>query len=789
MRPVIKTIFSIAAVLLGLWQSAMAYSLGGPIGNAGDAWQQQVIYYNLPGDLEAPKNIGQEYRRNTPVMFYTFDQNFADYFGSSGMAAVESAFNLLNVMFTNSPSGPARGLDGYSKDLSEFSLETRHINYQAQALGLLDMKSWTLSLMVEQLGLTDPVRFDWTLHDRDIPAGGKCPDNVEYLVVQRNFDYVSSPLTQPQYSPYVNDVLYSYQILEVCAPGPWLADAVEYSADPLADTYSPVASSINALTLDWGYYYTGLTRDDVAGLRYLMSTNNVNYEDASADSLLYTITTNTLAPTVFPPYLNNATNFVSGTNSGYYTFNGTAGVGYGYGDLAAFLSFAQTNDPATLLAAYPGLVISSYAVSEKIVSNATLVVYYTNAPVGSPYGSPPILVVKTNYTPVFEFVYTYKFANIFTNHYTTTAGQQVTLTVATPIGAPYGSAGVTNLTVKKTLGVGGDFFVLPPFYTNVCPLDIVSSAGTIKGVLAYTNGFLIALTNSVVSNLVTEVYTVTYFTNYSYVINPVTCTTTAGAAGYYQGIEKIKFVEVPITNYDTVFARFVIPVTNNYTLNMQTAGQVVPQFFQRVVTVPDFLVSAADLATSPSDAVIGDAVVARSLTFDQAHILQNLAGPGTITTPSTFTWDDVGPVYFNDATTASLDGTPYFTQIPTSTNFFYSVYHVLGSYDGTTNAPVVYPNGTSIDNLEYQVLTQLSPTSVPDGAYSVTYPNTQFSATGGSIVPPFTWSASGLPSGLALSSSGVLNGTPMQEGTFDFTITLTDSNGKTIQWYYTITIP
>ena len=40
----------------------------------------------------APKNIGEEYRRNTPVMYYTFDANFLDYFGSNGVAAVDSAF-------------------------------------------------------------------------------------------------------------------------------------------------------------------------------------------------------------------------------------------------------------------------------------------------------------------------------------------------------------------------------------------------------------------------------------------------------------------------------------------------------------------------------------------------------------------------------------------------------------------------------------------------------------------------------------------------------------------------
>ena len=33
------------------------------------------------------------------------------------------------------------------------------MNYQAQALGLFDLKSWTLGVMMEQMGLADPVRY------------------------------------------------------------------------------------------------------------------------------------------------------------------------------------------------------------------------------------------------------------------------------------------------------------------------------------------------------------------------------------------------------------------------------------------------------------------------------------------------------------------------------------------------------------------------------------------------------------------------------------------------------
>ena len=72
-------------------------------------------------------------------------------------------------------------------------------------------------------------------------AGVVCPSGMSYLVIQRNFDIISTPLNQIQYSPYVNNILYSYTIDEICVPPNPLAVTVPFSVDPLADIYSPVA--------------------------------------------------------------------------------------------------------------------------------------------------------------------------------------------------------------------------------------------------------------------------------------------------------------------------------------------------------------------------------------------------------------------------------------------------------------------------------------------------------------------------------------------------------------------
>ena len=78
-------------------------------------------------------------------------------------------------------------VDSYSASLSEFPLQSQHINDLATALFLTDMKSVTLHLLVEQLGLAEPERFTWTLHDRFLPPGGKCPFDEEYLSAVKKF--------------------------------------------------------------------------------------------------------------------------------------------------------------------------------------------------------------------------------------------------------------------------------------------------------------------------------------------------------------------------------------------------------------------------------------------------------------------------------------------------------------------------------------------------------------------------------------------------------------------------
>ncbi len=183
----IKRLWWVALLAAGV-QPAWGFALLGPFpasATAPDGWQQSTIGYvqntfvfaigAYPGgpvalgDIGFPKNIGEGYRRNTPVIYYTYDANFLGYFGSNGVATVDSAFAIMNKAFTTNPvTGQylTNGVDSFSAGLSEYPPETLHINYKAQSLFLTDLKSVTLHCLVEQLGLATPERYTWTLEAR-----------------------------------------------------------------------------------------------------------------------------------------------------------------------------------------------------------------------------------------------------------------------------------------------------------------------------------------------------------------------------------------------------------------------------------------------------------------------------------------------------------------------------------------------------------------------------------------------------------------------------------------------
>ena len=224
--------------------------------------------------------ISNEYRWNVPVVTYGFDQSFMDYFGTNGVAAVESAIQILNNL------RPASQIV-----LTNYPFDSQQLNFEARAQSLYDLKSQTLKLLLEQLGLGYPARnvfvlkqwtslFAQTASDDGLGTNAWLGQNVwqdwaipDYII-ELNYDPVTLSPTL-----YVNNTLY------VGAIGYWNTPnriLEMYPVDIFGYSYTAVADydsfDYGGDSFDYGVYYTGLTYDDVGGLAYLLSTKNVNYE-------------------------------------------------------------------------------------------------------------------------------------------------------------------------------------------------------------------------------------------------------------------------------------------------------------------------------------------------------------------------------------------------------------------------------------------------------------------------------------------------------------------------------
>lgn len=711
-------------------QFSGAFALLGPF----ESWQVDELGYGeplYPGDLGGPHNLGEEFRWNTPVLFYSYDGSFLDYFGSNGVVAVDQAMAVFNGL-TN--------VSSYSAGLTEFPLESKRVNHRALALGLRDLKSTAMQLVLEEMAVAQAERFTWTLRVRSSPPNTECPVFV-YLVAKRNFDPVT---LEP--SAYVNGTLYSYQIIEYCPADIDAADAEEFGVDPLSDTFTSVSSkSITA-----GQFYTGLTRDDVGALRYMLRTNNMNFE----------------AP---PPGSVQLSGFVGNVDPSQQFLLISS-------NLSLLIQQARTNNAAALQALYPGLQIVSTTIGFTNMPVATPFAYFTNYPT-SPAGFPATLVVGTTWTTNVMTVYNHTFGNVITNSYFTNSTVSIlTTNIVTPPYAPAGTFAIeVSLKTVTTNVPSGDFFLLP---TNFCGASILYTQ--FVSVVATTNVQVVSVVPDGVVGAPTDLEfsrsIVTYFTNHYVVANPIIC---AGSGTnnsiLRQGIERVRFIR---RDYDSLLGQFFTTVETNFTAYAVNNSQITPQEFRRTVTAPDFLFLAEDLTGDPTAWPILVGIAERTIAFGPVAP-GNLAGPGIMDLPITITFNKVGPYVLNV-------GPAFVTEASGTRGFVY------GSFDGTTNAPIVYPNGRSIFSMEMQVFMQITTTSLPSGTVGFAYSGGGVQLTGSGGTPPYTWSiaagSAGLPPGLSLSSSGVLSGVPMQAGVYDFALRMTDVGSRSVEMLFTLTI-
>jgi len=445
-------------------------------------------------------------------------------------------------------------------------------------------------------------------------------------------------------------------------------------------------------------------------------------------------------------------------------------------NLTLLAAQSLTNDDAGILTLYPGLVIvpgtTIMSFTNVVTTNATA--YYVNSPYGPP-GTPPTLLWTTNYDTNVATIYKRQFANVVTNSYSTKSW--VTVIDTNIYYPPNGSAGyfATNSTTTRMLtnAATGDFFI----NTNACGYQILSNILTKP--IGFTNTVVVTNTPT---NLFTGTYLVsrtyiTWYTNHNLAYLPVQCVT--NEPGLRRGIEKVTFVK---TAYNSLLgaSNTYTPQTNFFTMTVVTNSTNWVQTYQRVATVPDFLFTAQDMMPGPADPLDSGAQGRRSIAWNQANVPPLHAGPGIIDSPTTIIFNKSGPIFYNFATN-------HLYALDERTAFPYPMW---ASFDDSTNAPVLYPNGTSIASLESQMLMQVTSVSLPPGHRGTAY-GTQLTGTGGSG-PPYTWSLApdspAVPSGLVLTLDGWLSGTPSATGVYYFFVQMTGADGGFTVWQVTLTV-
>ncbi|WP_250901836.1 MULTISPECIES: putative Ig domain-containing protein [unclassified Dyella] len=175
-----------------------------------------------------------------------------------------------------------------------------------------------------------------------------------------------------------------------------------------------------------------------------------------------------------------------------------------------------------------------------------------------------------------------------------------------------------------------------------------------------------------------------------------------------------------------------------------------------------------------------------------------LAAPTVIVAPSTLPASTGGVAYNQTITASGGNGTyiysPSAGALPPGIGLTSGgVLSGTPTTAGTYNFTVTATDGHGFTGNQAYTFTvnapaiTLTPSTLPAGSGGVAYSQT-ITASGGNGGYTFSLSAGALPAGIALSSAGIVSGTPTTPGTYNFTVKATDGFGFTGSQAYTVTV-
>lgn len=329
------------------------------------------------------------------------------------------------------------------------------------------------------------------------------------------------------------------------------------------------------------------------------------------------------------------------------------------------------------------------------------------------------------------------------------ADETVTLTLAAgtgyTLGVPNSATGtilnddLPNLTINDVTGSEGNAGITN--FTFTVSLSAPAGPGGVTFNIATANGTATAGVDYVAQSLTSQ-------------------TIPAGSSTYTFTVQ---------VNGDTLnepsetFFVNVTGVTNAVVVDGQGVGTIVNDDPLPSLSIDDVTVVEGNSGTT--NAVF---TVSLSAASGQTVTVNYATADGTATAPADYT-NTSGTLTFTPGQTTRTITVPVIGETVPEANETFFV-----NLSGATNATISDNQGVgTITNDDVPVT--VSPGTVPNGAVAAAYSQT-ITASGGAAPYSFAVTAGALPAGLTLSPGGVLSGTPTAGGTFNFTVTATDSS-------------